>query len=166
MYELYYDEVKEAIYQVDPKGKKTIIADDFPSKPVFSPSKNKALYISPLEWECLGSVYLFNIENGYITEIVKPSDNQETPKYAIWIDEENIALIIGFGYGTVSIGGNVFKYNLTTQVLQQLTHYPPEIQVTKLELQENSLQLIGIQYIDSNFNEFEEFKDVLQLLEV
>jgi hypothetical protein len=166
MYKLYYDETKEEIYQIDPEGKKVVIADNFPSKPKYSPDKNKAIYISPLEWECPGSLYLYNLRDGYITELVSPDENQNIPKYAIWLDDKTVALIIGFGWGTVSVGGNIYTINIDERELKQITNYPSEIQITKLELHSDLIELTGIRYIDENFSEFEKFKDNLSVSEI
>ncbi|MEV5038874.1 DUF4652 domain-containing protein [Peribacillus frigoritolerans] len=163
MYILKYDEVKAEIYQIDPNGKRVTISNDFPSKPIFSPDKKKAIYISPLEWECQGSLYLYNLENGTIEEIIAPI-KQDIPKYALWIDNENIAVIIGFSYGTVSVGGNVYRYNVTNKALYKLSDYPNEIQITKLTKSENELELTGIKYIDKNMEKFIEFNDKLSLV--
>jgi hypothetical protein len=159
MYQLFYDEVKEVLYQIDPEGKKTILADDFPSIPEFSPDNTKAIYISPLEWECPGSLYLYNLETGYITELVAPDDELNIPKYAKWIDNTNIALIIGYGWGTISVGGNLFTYNLDNNQLRQITHHSGEIQITKIEIAENSLNLKGIEFTDENYIEFKEYNE-------
>ncbi|WP_066385467.1 DUF4652 domain-containing protein [Neobacillus mesonae] len=166
MYKLFYDETKEEIYQISPDGKMVVIADSFPSKPEFSPDKNKAIYISPLEWECPGSLYLYNLENGYITELVSPDKNQNIPKYAIWLDNSTIVLIYGFGWGTVSMGGNVYTINIEERELKQITNYSGEIQITKLELNSDFVELIGIRYIDENFNEFVEYRDKIFLEEI
>jgi hypothetical protein len=164
MYQLKYVDDNQVIIQVDPTGKEVVIADDFPSRPEYSPDKKKAIYISPLEWECPGSLYLYNLENGYITELIPPNfKNQNIPKYAIWLNSETIATIIGFGDGTVSVGGNVYIYNINYSEIKQITNYPGEIQITKLTLKDDILELTGIQYIDDNFNNFKDFKEKISL---
>lgn len=42
------------------------------------------------------------------------NDRQYSPKYAEWLDNENLLVIVGLGYGTVSQGGEVFKLNINT----------------------------------------------------
>ncbi|USK46359.1 DUF4652 domain-containing protein [Cytobacillus oceanisediminis] len=163
MYQLLYDETKNEIYQIDPNGNKTTITDDFPSKPDFSPNNKMAIYISPLEWECSGSLYLYNLENGYITEIVSPDENDYIPKFAKWLDNQNIAVIIGYGAGMVAVGGNVFIYNIKDRSLKQLTNYPSEIQITQLSKKYSALELQGIKYIDDNHSRFEGFKEKIAL---
>lgn len=163
MYQLKYDENKKVIIQIDPNGKKTTIADDFPSKPILSPDNKKAIYISPLEWECLGSLYLYILETGYITELISPDKEQNIPKYADWIDDDNIVVIIGYGMGTIEVGGNVFIYNITKRKLKQITEYPPEVQIYQININNEFMELIGIKYTDENFNEYIKFKEKIQI---
>lgn len=166
MYELLFDETEENIYQIDPAGKKTIIADESPSRPIYSPDKKKAVYISPLEWECPGSLYLFNLENGYETELVSPDEQQYIPKYALWLDNSTIVYIFGYSMGTVNVGGNVYSIDISEREVKQLTNFSGEIQITKLELTDDFLELKGIKYTDKDFNEFVEFQDKISLSDI
>lgn len=166
MYKLFYDETKVELYQVNSDGIKSIIAESFPSKPEYSPDKSKAIYISPLEWECPGSLYLFNLENGYITELVSPDNNQNIPKYALWLDNTTIVFVYGFSWGTVCVGGNIYTVNIEDRELKQITNFTNEIQITKLELNGDFLEMFGIKYIDDNYNEFVEYQDKILLSEI
>jgi hypothetical protein len=163
MYQLIYDETKEKIYQIDPTGKQSTLTEDFPSKPEFSSTNKKAIYISPLEWEVPGSLYLYNLENGYITELISPDQYENVPKYAIWIDDNKIAVIIGYGAGTVAVGGNVYIYYLEERKLQQVTNYTPETQITKISKNDNQLELFGIKYVDNLMDKFEEYSGKIDL---
>lgn len=165
MYQLLFDEENEAILQIGPTGTQTVINDDFPSRPEFSPDGKKALFISPLEWEVPGSLYLYDLENGHITELVKPDKYDYIPKYAVWISSEVISLVIGFGSGTVSVGGNVFTYNIINHQINKISHYPDQVQVTKLTLNDSLLELNGIKYTDDNFNIFTDFHDTISINE-
>lgn len=163
MFELKYDEINNEIVQIDPNGKSKVIADNFPSMPISSPDNKKAIFINPLEWEELGSLYLYNFENGSLSEIIQPDENQNIPKYADWIDADNIAVIIGFGMGTIAVGGNVYVYNIPNSSLEQITFYQSEIQITKLRVQNDIIKLTGIKYIDDNLNEFKDFEDTISI---
>lgn len=101
---------------------------------------------------------MYNLENGTIEILIEP-ENSYIPKDAVWLDNETIAVIIGFGDGTVAVGGNIYIINIETRSKKPLTEYPSEIQITKLEVTENILLYKGIEYIDSNLSEFKEIKD-------
>lgn len=163
---LKYDSDEQIIYVVKADGSKEVLEAEFPSEPVTSPDKTKAAYISPLEWECLGSLYLYDLLTGENKELIKPDDKHYIPKKVIWLDNHNLAVIIGFGYGTVAIGGNVFVYNLDTGQKKPLTKYDERTQVTDIVLKDDVLELEGIKYIDDNFNKFERFEAKLKLFRV
>lgn len=165
MYKLIYDEDHHSILQISPAGVKTMISDDFPSRPEYSPDQKKAIFISPLEWETPGTLYLYDLESGRLTELIKPDENDYIPKYAVWINNEIISIIIGYGMGTVSVGGNMFLFDTLTNQLKKITHYDSKIQVTKLTLDDSCLSLDGIEYTDKNLVFFREFNDKVSINE-
>ncbi|MGG3821662.1 DUF4652 domain-containing protein [Geobacillus thermodenitrificans] len=160
---LKYDSDEQIIYVMKADGSKEVLEAEFPSEPVTSPDKTKAVYIAPLEWERLGSLYLYDLLTGENKELIKPDDKHHIPKKVIWLDNHNLAVIIGFGYGTVAIGGNVFVYNLDTEQKKPLTEYDQRTQVTNIVFKDGVLELEGIRYIDDTFNEFERFEEKIKL---
>ncbi|MBU5485084.1 DUF4652 domain-containing protein [Clostridium sp. MSJ-11] len=67
----------------------------------------------------------YAVEEGIATVVIKemdsnkimrysiiPDQKQLTPKYIQWLDDENLLLIIGFPYGTVTKGGNLYMLNM------------------------------------------------------
>ncbi|CEG26023.1 DUF4652 domain-containing protein [Bacillus sp. B-jedd] len=166
MYKLIFDENRNEIIQVDSKGKETVITDNSPSIPEYSPDEKFAAYISPLEWEEWGSLYLYNLETGYITELVKPDERGNIPKFITWLSNAKLAVIIGFGDGTVQVGGNVYTFDITENSLIQISNYPDSIQITRLTLDGAFLDLEGIQYVDEAYSEYQKFKDKILLDEI
>lgn len=162
MYDIKYDYEKNNIYEIRPNGSLHTLTDDFPSLPQKSPNGKKAIYISPLEWECYGSLYMYNLENGAVEVLIEP-ENRYIPKDAVWLDNDTVAVIIGFGDGTVAVGGNIYILNIESKNKKSLTEYPAKIQITKLEVTESKLLYKGIEYIDSNLSEFKEIKDSFTL---
>ncbi|WP_413375688.1 DUF4652 domain-containing protein [Alkalihalobacillus sp. 1P02AB] len=163
MYELHYDETEQVIFQVDPNGKKTIIANDSPSKPLFSKEKTKAIYITPLEWECTGNLYLYDLKTGHEVTLFKAEGDEQVPKYASWLDDDNVLAIIGYGMGTVCVGGNVYSINIHSMEKEQLTDYPNEIQITRFTVEDDTLNLEGIKYIDDELNQFVPYQEKIDL---
>lgn len=88
------------------------INDGFASFPVLSPNKKNIAYISPFEFELYGSVYIYNIEDELNGKVVQVDlDKSDTAKVVKWLDDDRLLVIIGFGTGTVSKGGDLYLYN-------------------------------------------------------
>ncbi|WP_339317352.1 DUF4652 domain-containing protein [Oceanobacillus sp. FSL W7-1304] len=144
-----------------------VIENNFPSKPILSPSNDKIAYISPDEWETISKLYLFNLKNGKKRLLIDPIDGESIPKEILWINNSTLAIIMGYGYGTVAVGGNVMLFDIIKNKTKYLTKYTPEIQATQILLAEkNVLQIKGIEYIDENFVSTREFLDVMKITEI
>lgn len=160
MYNLEYNYDERTIYVINENQAKKILDDNFPSEPKISPNGKKAIFISPLEWECLGSLYLFDLTTGEKKELIEPDENSNIPKEAIWLDDKRIAVIIGYGYGTVAIGGDIFIYNIESGDMYSVTQYEKfKKQVTELKVKGDTLVFKGIEYVDDIMNEFKQFED-------
>lgn len=148
---LIYDPKERKIYHEFKNLTKKIIDENHPSEPVISPDNNFAVYISPFEWEEIGSIYLLDLENISKEKIYEPKSNNLNPKYLTWINNEKLAVVLGYAYGTIAAGGNVFSLDISTRELTQLTHFPNEIQINSISMENNTLNLSGIKYTDSEF---------------
>lgn len=160
VYELKYNYDDEAIYIIK-NGTTTLVNDEYPSEPTVSPNKIHSVFVAPLEWECLGSLYLFSHETGEVKKIIEPSLESKIPKKAIWINNEWLAVIIGYGHGTVAIGGNIYLFNIKNNELREVTNFDNTVQITDIEYNDNSGKIIGkgIKYKDSNHNSFIEYQE-------
>lgn len=155
--ELIYDNEKKAVYVELKDSNLELIDDNNPSKPVISPDGKFAVYISPYEWEEKGNLYLLNLINYSKKKIYEPTDDTLVPKAVTWINNNKLALILGYAYGTIAVGGNVYTYDLDTKKLKQITDFESNIQFTNLEMSDNVLELKGIKYTDSNFISKEDY---------
>lgn len=160
MYNLEYNHDEQTLYVVNDNKVKKVLDDGFPSEPKVSPNGKKAIYISPLEWECLGSLYLFDLITGEQKELIEPDEKSYIPKEAIWLNDKQLAVIIGYGYGTVAIGGNIFVYDIESKELRSITKFEGmKKQVTEIQLKGDLLTYKGIEYIDEAMSEFKAFED-------
>jgi hypothetical protein len=162
LYDIKFDSKSETVQLVYPSGKIEIIANDSPTIPIKSPDKTKAVYIAPLEWEIYGNLYIVDLEKGEQEVLVDP-EGSYIPKNVIWQDDENILVIIGFGDGTVCIGGNIFRVNVKTKEKIQITSYDSNVQITDLYFQDGMLHYKGIRYTDDSMNESEAYESVISL---
>lgn len=116
--------------------------------------------------EGIGKVYVKNSssqENWYLE--LAASGKQISPKVDLeWIDNENIAVIVGLGYGTVSMGGNLYKINVNTGKTEVLYDTKSEKkQVISLKKVHNKLELNILVYDDDNFNKNHTEKKTINL---
>lgn len=134
------------------------------SEHLLSPDKSKIVYISPNEWETIGKVIVYKIHEREKIVVINPDNDENIPKNVIWINDDTLGIIMGYGQGTVAVGGDVYIYKLNSGTQTKVTNYSDEIQITDMKNGENGkLVLTGIKYTDPNFVDFEEFKDMVKI---
>lgn len=96
-----------------------VVSGDFPSAPCLSPDGRRFVFISPCQWEMIGQVFLYEADFRRKITLVRASQmpKDHTPKQALWLDDETILLVIGFAYGTVSVGGDLYALALNNNNL-------------------------------------------------
>ncbi|EJP6472041.1 DUF4652 domain-containing protein [Clostridium sp. FAM 1755] len=68
--------------------------------------------------EGIGKVYLKETQTNKVWLLkINEVKDQKSPKYLDWIDDENLLVIIGHGYGTVSKGGNLYCINVKNDTI-------------------------------------------------
>jgi len=154
---LKYNPNERIIYTDSGNKENTIIEKNSPSRPLISPDKKKAIYISPFEWEQIGEVYLIDLNTFKSKLIYKPQSNNVTPKDITWINNNEIAMILGYPYGTIAVGGDIYKYEIYNEALNLLSEFPDKIQITNIEYENSQLLLKGKEYIDDNYLETEKY---------
>lgn len=92
---LKYNQITKEIIFIYPNGKEKIIENNFASKPVYSPSGKQVAFISPLEWETIGKIYNFDLNTQEKTMLAEFDDEKLAPKDVVWLDEENLVVILG-----------------------------------------------------------------------
>jgi hypothetical protein len=123
--------------------------------PVFpSPNGEKSARIYPLEWEVIGQLFIAdsNDENSeYAVEFDNVDTTQYTPKRLIWLDDEIVLVIIGYAYGTITMGGEVYYYNSvdgSNGVILPIEHH---FEFSDLEIDDKMLDLTIIVF-DEEYN--------------
>ncbi|WP_407270361.1 DUF4652 domain-containing protein [Radiobacillus sp. PE A8.2] len=162
MFDIRYNSKSEEVELIFPNGKVDILASESPSEPIKSPNKTKAVYISPLEWEAWGNLYLVDLNSGVQEELVVP-ENHYIPKNVIWYDDEYILVIIGYGVGTVAVGGNIFIVNINSKEKVAITNYDENIQISDMHIDDEILYYQGIKYTDERYTETEIYKNQIEL---
>lgn len=109
---IYYTDKKEIF--IDNGIKEQCINKDSASFPKLSPDGRRLAYISPHEFEALGELHIYDIEKNEETTVIKIGDieSQDMVKSVEWLDDRYLVTIIGYAYGTVSQGGNLYIYDM------------------------------------------------------
>ncbi len=121
--QIYYSEEKIILLKSGERNTplNDIYKDEFASSPVLSPDKKNIAYISPYEFELNGNVYVFDTNTETSKKAVQVDIKKEdSAKVVKWLDNDRLLVIIGFGKGTVSRGGNLYLCNLKTGELKAI----------------------------------------------
>lgn len=126
------------------EGEETIIlAKDNPSKPVISPRGDRLAFIEPYLWETIGDVFLYDGEREE-KELLLSRENlpaQTSPKDLYWLDSHHLLMIIGYAYGTVSVGGDLYLLHIEDRELSLIYETELEEEVKEVKVQGEELLL-------------------------
>ncbi|HOJ12649.1 MAG TPA: DUF4652 domain-containing protein [Clostridiales bacterium] len=101
---------------IENEKKETVLNDNSPSYPIVQQDRKNIAYISPLEWEQIGQIYVYDPEKNTNNAVLGKDDipKQYTPKKVYWLNEKYLLAVIGFAYGTVDVGGDVYVIDIDT----------------------------------------------------
>lgn len=158
------DKVKFTKQQLDKN-----VQPEFATSWINSPNKKISLCIEgrgpDASEEGLGKIYAKDLSNGEKWSLeIMPSEEQNTPKFIQWIDDENVISIVGLGYGTVAIGGNLYKINVKTGEATVLYDTKtPKVQVISAKEASNKIEIQLLVYDDNEFTKTHTEKKVINL---
>lgn len=137
------------------------INDGFASFPKLSPDKKNIAYISPFEFELYGNVYIYNIEDDVNNKVVQVDyDKSDTAKVVKWLDDDRLLVIIGFGDGTVSKGGDLYLYNRLSNKTTLIKEVENKKEIVDFEIADDRIILEIITW-DEDCREYTtEFEDL------
>jgi hypothetical protein len=105
--------------------------------------------------EDIGKIYLKenNSQEKWAFEI-EDGGKQLSPKKIIWIDNSNVAVIVGFAYGTIEIGGDVYNLDIQTGKVTMI-YYTGDDKINVVDMNKNvdKLELKLLVYEDDNYIE-------------
>ncbi|KOA19857.1 hypothetical protein CLHOM_19460 [Clostridium homopropionicum DSM 5847] len=117
--------------------------------------------------EGIGKIFIKNLSSGekWSLELI-PGEEQNSPKYIQWIDDENLINIVGLGYGTIVLGGSLYKTNINTGETTVLYEAKiPKVQVlsAKISKDKSNLELQLLVYDDEEFTKNHTEKKTISL---
>ncbi len=153
-----YDFIDNKNFVVENEFGYDVLAEDGTKISIYaldvSPSNNKVAYISPFEFEERGEVYVFDLNTKQNTKIDFDVDKDYTPKYVSWFDDENLIIIEMFATGTITMGGDVFIYNLKTGTQKKILASKSEfVTISEAKVYGDKLLITVSEYLDNNFME-------------
>ncbi len=153
---VFHRETRKKELTVIDGDKEIVINDNYPSEPVISPDKSNLVYISPYEWETLGELYLYNSRNNS-NELILDIDSmpqQNTVKQVKWINNDYLLAIVGYGMGTVSVGGNVYLIEVETTETEVFYTTEESQEVKNIEITGDKI-LFEIADFDEQYMDYE-----------
>lgn len=133
------------------------------SRSVISPDRQLAACIDPFEFEMIGEILLFQGDNNTATS--KLTLNQEelpqfTPKQVSWYDNSHLLVVVGFAYGTVTRGGDLYLVDITDGSSQLVYKAADHEEVIEAELEGDHIKL-SLAKFDQDYAEHEiEHKEI------
>lgn len=128
---------------------------EFCSKPL--EYKNFIYFISPFEWEMKGNLIKYDLNEGAIIGELGPSQSDYTFKNFL-MKNDYIYMIIGYMWGTVNEGGNIYRCDMDFQNFELVKEFNDKVQVVSLESKgENVITLKGYRYTSDDYLEREEY---------
>ncbi|KYH28856.1 MULTISPECIES: DUF4652 domain-containing protein [Clostridium] len=115
--------------------------------------------------EGIGKIYVKDLETGekWSLDIIQ-KEEQNSPKFVEWLDDENVAVIIGHGYGTIAVGGDLYKLNVKTcEVKEIYKSNTLNQQVTSVKKVNDKLELQLLVYDDDDFIKSHTEKKIIDL---
>lgn len=131
--------------------------DDNPSEPVISPDKKRAAYITPYEFEVIGEVHIYNSANNGAENAIKVADipKEHKPMKLFWLNDRYLLIIIGYAYGTTSVGGDLYVYDTSGKSLSLLITVTEDNKQIKDVRDENENIIIEIAAYNDEFTDYE-----------
>ncbi|MEP7028191.1 MAG: DUF4652 domain-containing protein [Candidatus Eisenbacteria bacterium] len=88
----------------------------YQSRIAISPDSSRALVLYPVEFEERADLFVTDrrLGNGYRLALAESSRVEDTPKRVGWLDASLAWVIVGYMYGTVSPGGDLFAFDPTS----------------------------------------------------
>jgi len=142
----------------------SILSGELSSYPEFSPNKSKMAYIDSFDFETIGNVYIYDFateENSKITDF--EYGQSDTSKAVEWLNNENLLLIIGFAYGTITQGGDLYLYDLEEGTLNLLLESEGLMEIKDVKIIDDKIILSKVIWKDNNYMEYDVIEEEVNI---
>lgn len=129
--------------------------DTYPAKPAIAPNGQRMAYISPYEFEMAGEVWLYRSGDRKAEVLLDRHDfaEAETPYQLIWLDDDRLAMVSGYQYGTVPSLRLLDEVDIHTGARHTLLELPERESILELALVPGGKQLkLTVLLLDEQYN--------------
>lgn len=135
------------------------LMEGLPGKPVISLDGLRVAYVDVLEFEAKGDAYIYDHGKATVTRATHYLDADPsvslTAKDVLWLDDEHLLIIAGFDVGTVTQGGDIYRYTLADQTLELAYKAEKDQEIANMEWEGDQIKLEIVYWTDSNFINYE-----------
>lgn len=140
-----------------------VLCDEHCSVPSINSNRDKVVYISPMEWEEIAKLMIYDIKDNILKEIeINEIPEQYTIKKVTWLDETKLIMIVGFANGTVTVGGDIFTYDIYSKEYNNIYKSLDREEVKNIELKGNILEMEVVTF-DEDFNGYSTRKENIKI---
>src|SRR5690625_4197806 len=135
----------------DREGLCDLASGKYPSRPVVSPDTRHFVYIAPSNWESQGNLYLWRIGTSK-SDVLVTNDRFPsgcTPKRVVWLDNEMLLMIVGYAFGSITLGGSIFWVGLDTGEVGLFATPGPKREYTDLEVSAEGVNTQIVEFDDN-----------------
>ncbi len=136
------------------EGKEVLLSNNGPTHPEINGDRSLIAFINNAYWEAIGEVLLFDGEKG-ITSFEYTKD-QYTPKDLEWLDDSRLLVVVGYAYGTVSRGGDLYLFDIDLQEVELIYEAKDHEEVVQSMVTPDGVSLTIIHF-DENYESFETY---------
>jgi hypothetical protein len=97
------------------------LIEGLPGRPEISPNGEWMAFIDVIEFEALGNVFIYRDADGAIEQMTQyaysevSTVNSDTVKDCLWLNNEELLMVIGYSVGTITQGGDVYLLDTQTK---------------------------------------------------
>lgn len=140
-----------------------VLCNEYCSEPSINNNEDKLVYISPMEWEERAKLMIYDIQDNILKEIeINEIPDQYTIKKVTWLDEKKLIMIVGFANGTVTVGGDIFIYDIDSKEYNNIYKSLDREEVKNFDLKGDMLEIEVVTF-DEDFNRYSTRKESIKI---
>lgn len=155
---LYYGKYRSLFVNKD--DSKTILSDYGSSYPEISTDKSRIAYIDEVSFESIGNLYVYDIQTkDNMQKTTYGYDQSETVKSIEWISDDSLLVVIGFAFGTVTQGGDLYLYDINENKLTLLLESEKYMEIKDAVVENDIVTITKVIWKDDNYLEYNEIRE-------